>query len=126
RDLVDSMRLEKPYTPLPDRHQQFVEFILTGGMDHLITEIGKAKTDAPADTPPPEREPQEKPPLSSFDQLAADEPPLPTLEEGGTISDLMIGVSDTSFRNVLSMMRGEEVVDDDTSDQSASRPSRQE
>jgi CheY-like chemotaxis protein len=125
RDLVDSMRAEPEYKPLPDRHQQFVEFILTGGMDGLLTEIEKAKTDpldesSVPDTPPkksrptpppPKPEPKAKP-KTTFDQLAAEEPPLPGLEESGTIGDLMVGVSDTSFRNVLAMMRGDQMAEE--------------
>lgn len=106
-DLVNSMRADRQHTPLPDRHQQFIEFIMTGGMDNLLTELEKAKTgeledDEAGDSPP------ESPP-DTFTTLAAEEPPLPTLEESGTIGDLMIGVSDTSFRNVLALMRGEQV-----------------
>src|SRR5690606_29552716 len=46
---------------------------------------------------------------SSFEQIAAEEPPMPTLEESGTVGDLMLGVGDPSFQHVLAMMRGEEV-----------------
>lgn len=132
-DLVNSMRAESQYTPLPDRHQQFVEFILTGGMESLITEIEKRKTDtlqdpdapgeAAAPPEPPEKAP---PPAASFETLLADEPPMPTLEEGGTVSDLMVGVSDTSFRNVLAMMRGEERTEEDAVQEQRPTPSRQE
>ncbi|MAS32992.1 MAG: hypothetical protein CL610_03220 [Anaerolineaceae bacterium] len=130
--LVNSMRSEKPHTPLPDRHQQFVEFILTGGMDSLLSEIEKSKTGLlgedgeeedeadPPELPPP---PPSLPP-TTFEKLAAEEPPLPGLEEGGTVSDLMVGVSDTSFRNVLAMMRGEDYAEGD--DVESSMPSRQE
>ncbi len=135
RELVDSMRAEQQYTPLPDRHQQFVEFILTGGMESLITEIEKSKTDTleepktPEKPPPPKDLPRKKPeppPAASFAALLAEEPPMPTLEEGGTVSDLMVGVSDTSFRNVLAMMRGEENLEEDTGEQRLPAPSRQE
>ena len=108
QNLVDSMRGSRAHTPLPDRHQQFIEFILTGGMDNLLTEIERARPAdeedeaAPVDEAPPA-------PVDSFARLAAEEPPPPLLEESGTIGDLMIGVSDPSFRDVLAMMRGEEV-----------------
>lgn len=105
-DLVNSMRSEREHTPLPDRHQQFVEFILTGGMDNLLNELEKAKTGPLTEDEGDEGQPA---PPDSFAALAAEEPPLPTLEESGTIGDLMIGVSDTSFRNVLALMRGEQV-----------------
>jgi CheY-like chemotaxis protein len=111
-NLVNSMRGEQQHTPLPDRHQQFVEFILTGGMDSLLSEIEKSKTgplEEPVDAPP--RQPPPVP--NTFEKLAAEEPPPPALEEGGTVSDLMVGVSDTSFRNVLAMMRGDPLEDSD-------------
>ncbi|MBZ0291637.1 MAG: transposase, partial [Anaerolineae bacterium] len=107
-ELVNSMRSENQHTPLPDRHQQFIEFILTGGMDVLLKEIEKSKTD-----PLQEKEDMESSPdaqaSSTFEQLAAEEPPMPTLEESGTVGDLMLGVGDPSFQNVLAMMRGEEM-----------------
>jgi DNA-binding NarL/FixJ family response regulator/REP element-mobilizing transposase RayT len=109
-ELVNSMRGEVPYRPLPDRQQQFVEFIVRGGMDSLLTEIGKSKTEPLADQ---EAKPPKSKPVSDessvFQKLAADEPPLPTFEESGTVRDLMLGVSDTGFQNVLKLMRGEEV-----------------
>jgi CheY-like chemotaxis protein/REP element-mobilizing transposase RayT len=72
------------------RAEQFVEFVLkdTG-------------------TPPAE------PPNTAFARLAAEEPPPPTFEESGTVHDLVTGVSDASFRNVLSLLRGEEVVEEE-------------
>lgn len=123
-NLVNSMRGDQQHTPLPDRHQQFVEFILTGGMDSLLSEIEKAKPGSPEDEAKPPRKPKPAPPPTTFEKLAAEEPPPPALEEGGTVSDLMVGVSDTSFRNVLAMMRGDQLPDDDTDISSV--PSRQE
>lgn len=100
-DLVNSMRgQQQPQTALPDRHQQFIDFILTGGMENLLTEIEKNKTGPLSD---PDEEDS-----STFEKLAQEEPPMPTLEESGTVGDLMLGVSDTSFRNVLAMMSGDE------------------
>jgi DNA-binding NarL/FixJ family response regulator len=94
-DLVNSMRSQPQHTALPDRHQQFIDFILTGGMDNLLTEIEKSKTEPLDDT-------------DTFRKLSEEEPPMPTLEESGTVGDLMLGVSDTGFRSVLAMMSGEE------------------
>ncbi len=122
-DLVNSMKASREHKPLPDRHQQFVEFILTGGMDGLLSEIEQTKT-GPLEEEGPEKPPSlpEQPPpskmVSTFEKLAAEEPPMPTLEESGTIGDLMIGVSDTSFRNVLAMMRDEEELEETTGEQS--------
>ncbi len=114
-DLVKSMRGDKTHTPLPDRHQQFIDFILTGGMDNLLTEIEKHKTGPLPELEDDEDEDSEPivtpspPPQNIFEKLAEEEPPMPTLEESGTVGDLMLGVSDTGFRNVLAMMQGEEI-----------------
>ncbi len=93
KTLVNSMRSDDQPKPLPARHQQFVEFILSGGMDSLIDQL-EQKSD---------------PPQTPFDRLAQEEPPMPTFEESGTVSDLVSGVQDKSFRNVLSILRGEEI-----------------
>lgn len=106
-NLVASMRANEPYTPLPDRQQQMLDFILTTGMASLLSEIEKVKTGPLAPSEPPAR-PESR---DTFQKLAEEEPPMPTLEESGTIGDLMVGISDRSFRNVLSLLRGEEVED---------------
>lgn len=91
-DLVNSMRDEKPHKPLPERTQPFVEFILTGGMDNLMQEIEVNRTGE----------------LPALEKLRAEEPAAPTFEESGTIHDLMTGVEDTGFRNVLAILRGDD------------------
>ncbi len=112
-ELVNSMRSGEPHQPLPTRHQQFVEFILTGGMDSLLEEIERKKTDELPALEVVETEPDEP-------ELAVEDMPvLPALEDEeqdeGTVGDLFTGVSDTSFRNVLSILRGEEVVPEESS-----------
>lgn len=107
-ELVNSMRSESQHTPLPDRHQQFIEFILTGGMDVLLKEIEKSKTDSLEDKDSGEDSPDAQA-SSAFEQIAAEEPPMPALEESGTVGDLMLGVGDPSFQHVLAMMRGDDV-----------------
>jgi len=99
-DLVNSMRSGEAHRPLPSRQEQFVEFILTGGMDSLLDEIEQSHGTG------------ELPELTSeslFERLAQEEPPPPQFEENGTVGDLVTGVQDRSFRNVLSILRGEEV-----------------
>jgi DNA-binding NarL/FixJ family response regulator len=116
--LVQSMRSDERYRTLPDRQQNLMDFILTSGMDAVLQEIEKARTGPIGAPPPPDtipEEPSEQKDVSVFQKLAAEEPPPPIFEESGTIGDLMLGVSDTGFRNVLSLLRGEEV---DTSDMS--------
>ena len=99
-DLVNSMRTEEQHRPLPSRQQQFVEYILTGGMDSLLEQIEQSQ--GVEDTP-------KQSATTLFERLAQEEPPPPSFEESGTVSDLVTGVHDRSFRNVLSILRGEEV-----------------
>lgn len=75
--------------------------------------------DRPETAPLPSMQPEPEPPqaveeaprsplLSAFDRLSKDEPPAPDFEENGTVSDLVEGVQDRSFRNVLSILSGDE------------------
>jgi DNA-binding response OmpR family regulator len=109
--LVKSMKSGDVQRGLPDRQQQLLDFVLTSGMDSVLQEIEKTKTGPLSEaTPPPStlpEAPREKG-LKGFQKLAKEEPPMPALEEGGTVSDLMLGVSDRGFRNVLSLLRGDE------------------
>ncbi len=106
-DLVNSMKSEEAHRPLPSRQQQFVEYILTGELDPLIEDVPSSPPEPVV--PPPGTPPQPKRITSLFDRLSNDEPPPPAFEESGTVSDLVTGVQDRSFRNVLSILRGEEV-----------------
>lgn len=113
--LVRSLSSDEEHTSLPGRQQQAMDFILTSGMDEVLREIARSKTGPLDDAapPPPDTMPEEprepKKPKGIFQKLAAEEPPMPEFEEGGTVSDLMLGVRDRSFRNVLSLLRGDEV-----------------
>ena len=107
-NLVNSMRGEETYRPLHSR-QQLVDFVLNGEMDSLIDE----SDEEPADE-------IDAAPSSSFERLAQEEPPLPSFENSGTISDLMSGMNDPSFNHVLSLLRGEEV--DEESEAAAPAP----
>ncbi len=108
--LVKSMQRDEPQNRLPDRQQQqLLDFVLTSGMDSVLKEIEKTKTGLlpKVSTPPAAETP---PPLkrlatdNSFRKLAAEEPPLPTLEENGTVSDLLVGMADSNFRDVLALL----------------------
>lgn len=120
--LVRSMQSGEPHRPLPDRQQQMMDFILTTGMDSLLSEIQKSKT-GPL-TPP--KQPRQKAPLpppaslpeadkeldrGSFGRLAQEEPPMPTLEENGTVSDLLVSIHDSGFRDVLAVLGGQSAED---------------
>jgi DNA-binding NarL/FixJ family response regulator/REP element-mobilizing transposase RayT len=102
-NLVNSLRGDQPQpTILPERQQRQMDFIFTSGMDSVLQEIQKTKTGELPEEP-------SKPRSALFQRLASEEPPMPTLEESGTVRDLMLGVSDRSFRSVLSLLRGEEM-----------------
>jgi DNA-binding NarL/FixJ family response regulator/REP element-mobilizing transposase RayT len=108
--LVQSMRSDEPHRTLPNRQQQMMDFILSTGMDSVLEEIEKTKT-GPLVAPPsllPEEKPRQKAPGRMIDRLAQEEPPMPTLEESGTVSDLLTGINESEFRNVLSMLSGTE------------------
>ncbi len=116
--LVKSMQRDEPQRRLPDRQQQqLLDFVLTTGMDSVLKEIEKTKTGTlpKVNTPPAPPETQPLPPRpragGSFQKLAEEEPPLPTLEENGTVSDLLVGISDSNFRDVLALLNesGEDV-----------------
>ncbi|MBL8164222.1 MAG: transposase [Anaerolineae bacterium] len=104
--LVQSMRSDEPHRTLPNRQQQMMDFILSTGMDSVLEEIEKTKT-GPLVAPPsmlPEEKPRAKMPGRMIDRLAQEEPPMPTLEESGTVSDLLTGINESEFRSVLSML----------------------
>ncbi|MEZ4671507.1 MAG: transposase [Anaerolineae bacterium] len=112
--LVKSMKSSEPERRLPDRQQQLMDFILTSGMDSILREIEKTKTGLmpkvtlseidDINVPPPVL-PEEPAESSSFQKLAQEEPPMPTLEENGTVSDLLVGISDSNFRDVLELLK---------------------
>ena len=118
--LVKSMRSNEPERRLPDRQQQLMDFILTSGMDSVLQEIEKTKTGIMPKVSSAERNerpiapltlPEEKSESSSFQKLAQEEPPMPTLEESGTVSDLLVGISDSNFRDVLALLKDYDNVD---------------
>jgi REP element-mobilizing transposase RayT/CheY-like chemotaxis protein len=100
--LVNSMRAqEAPKPPLPSRQQPMVEFTLSSGMDDLLAQIqeSRRKTDHLVEKQPAVD-------ADVFSKLAEEEPPLP--EGEGTISDLVVGVTDPGFQQVMAALRGEE------------------
>ena len=115
--LVKSMKSGEIQRGVPDRQQQLLDFVFTSGMDSVLQEIEKTKTDPLPEQPTtiPEQ-PRERGKKTSFQKLAKEEPPIPSLEEGGTVSDLMLGVSDRGFRNVLSLLRGDEAHENEPND----------
>jgi REP element-mobilizing transposase RayT len=109
------MQRDEPQRRLPDRQQQqLLDFVLTTGMDSVLQEIEKTKTgtlpkpaaNRPNTSPEAAQQPPIKrlPPENTFRKLAEEEPPLPTLEENGTVSDLLVGIADSNFRDVLALL----------------------
>ncbi|NDJ61849.1 MAG: hypothetical protein GYB67_12035, partial [Chloroflexi bacterium] len=113
--VIESMQASPPGEPRADapddpgfqQAEQFIEFVLKGDMDSVLGEIEKARRQLEAAMPLESDDPDDEASRTAFQQLAADEPPIPSLEESGTVTDLMTGVTDSSFQNVLSILRGE-------------------
>jgi REP element-mobilizing transposase RayT/DNA-binding NarL/FixJ family response regulator len=102
-----------PRKPLTPRQERFVEFVLNDGMDDIFNDVAQETRGTPVK---PENVPPPAPPRTTADRLAEEEPEFPAFEENGTVSDLVTSVTDKSFRNVMSIMRGEEeVVEDESS-----------
>jgi DNA-binding NarL/FixJ family response regulator/REP element-mobilizing transposase RayT len=124
-NLVESMRPGDSRSRLPDRQQQMMDFIVTGGMDSVLKEIEKTRTGtlpkvteplpmpSTRDLMPPSlpEEPRQPDDTAAFRRLAAEEPPMPAFEASGTVRDLMVGVSDPAFQNVLTLIQGDSVAD---------------
>lgn len=87
-ELVRSSGSDEGRRLLHERTQSLIDFTLPGTGD--------------LDRP---REPGDS--TRMFRQLADEEPPMPGLEDEGTVGDLMSGVVDTGFRDVLAILRGE-------------------
>ncbi|MBN1963775.1 MAG: transposase [Anaerolineae bacterium] len=83
--LVDSLRAPPEDVPLHQRRSRLVGWV-DRSQDDLVTEPPKPEA------PPAAEQPED--PL--FDRLAAEEPPMPAEDEGGTISDL-IAITDPDF-----------------------------
>lgn len=98
---VDMSDVEDMNEPPPDSH---------------ATPIIHSQVDAPPPKPPAppvahpedkrtaEEKLQDKHDSSLFKRLEADEPPLPTLSEGGTVTDLRASVLDTGMRRVVEIL----------------------
>lgn len=113
-DLVKSMRGEQEERPpLPARHQQqMVEFTIPGTMDSLLEEIERVRRETDQLKPQVDAPNAEEAEASA--ERKEEEELLPSsFEDTGTIGDLMTGVHDPSFLNVLSILRGEEVPEEE-------------
>lgn len=75
-----------------------VEFVMTGAYAALREAFDQVPPE-----PPAKRESEEA--VGVFQKLAAEEPPPPSFEEGGTVSDLMLGVGDTNLQEIVQILR---------------------
>jgi CheY-like chemotaxis protein len=110
-DMLDSLRSEQPQEPLPAR-QQFLEFTLASGMDSLVEQIERKRSTDQFKAVTPESLPEYPEDLPD-DSILPDEPPMPSFEDSGTVGDLITGINDSGFKNVLSILRGEQVTDEE-------------
>jgi DNA-binding NarL/FixJ family response regulator len=112
--LVNSMRPQQEQRPPLTARQ--VEFTFGGDMDALLSEIERQRKETTSNLPeiPPDMlaaEPEAEPAALDDDDFFTT-----PLEEAGTVSDLVGGVTDPGFRNVLAALRGEEVIEEEESD----------
>lgn len=77
-----------------------VEFVLRGDLAELQSDTPR-EGDSDADES-----------VNLLQQLAAEEPPMPNLEENGTVGDLMIGVGDTNLREVVEILKRKQPLPD--------------
>lgn len=73
------------YAESGSHEPQSIELILTGNLTTLKRQSETKKDDV-------------------FEQLAAEEPPMPSLEEGGTVSDLIVSMNATDLKEVAEIM----------------------
>ncbi|MDX1994113.1 MAG: response regulator [bacterium] len=82
---------------------QSIEIVFTGEMSALKDQYDRTKAGHPLEKTASDA-------VDIFQQLAAEEPPMPTLEESGTVGDLMIGVGDTNLREVVEILKREVIL----------------
>ena len=86
---------------------QSIEVILTGGLSELKPSASAIGDDS-LETVEAEDEDDDTPVDDVFQKLAADEPPVPSLEENGTVSDLMAGIAKAGFDDVAEAVMQEQ------------------
>lgn len=84
-------------------------------LDSIVLKMGgfdsdSQRLDTPAVVPDElqQSDTQEQESRRTFERLAAEEPPMPTLEESGTLADLRLGVTNTHFAEVLRILQRDE------------------
>ncbi len=89
-NLITSMAPQDEVEPLPQRRSRLVDMVVN------------VQRPAPPATLPPEPAVDDS---DTFGRLAAEEPPVPDLQDGGTVSDFMVRIDDSNFRSVLDLLR---------------------
>ena len=72
-------------------------------MEFIISEDGE-KVEFVTDVPPPTKNMADE----TFQKLAAEEPPMPSFEDSGTVRDLVVGMMDTDVSGLLDSWTGDE------------------
>lgn len=96
----------------PESTSRMVEFVLPdkrAAVERLITQLKEGKEDSPK-PPPPSAPPEAAEPAEEdvFQRLAKEEPPMPTLEDSGTVRDLAARVSDSDVNEVMELLSQDE------------------
>ncbi|MCK6576798.1 MAG: transposase [Anaerolineae bacterium] len=99
--LVDSLKRAQP------SRSRMMDFIIRGGVDDAEEDIEEQKRRNEQSRRLTNRYGEEA--VRNYRQLAQEEPPMPTFDEGGTVSDLVSGAHDRGFQKVLAILRGEEI-----------------
>lgn len=86
-------------------------------LDSIVLKMGgfdsdSQRLDTPAVVPDElqQSDTEEQESRRTFERLAAEEPPMPTLDESGTLADLRLGVTNTHFAEVLRILQRDEAV----------------
>lgn len=81
---------------------QSIEFILTGEFEDLKRNVQGPPLKRPKDEDADAA-------VDVFQKIAREEPPMPGLEENGTVGDLMAGMVDTDLQEVVDILKGAQV-----------------
>ncbi|MBK8022540.1 MAG: response regulator transcription factor [Chloroflexi bacterium] len=101
--LVDSLKRDEP------SRSRMMDFIIRGGSESVEEDVEEQHRNAERARRIKRRYSQEA--VNNYRNLAKAEPPMPSFDEGGTVSDLVSGAHDKGFEKVLALLRGDEVPD---------------
>lgn len=81
---------------------QSIEFVLKGDFEDLKREVNGPQKGRPLDASAEKA-------IDIFQKIAAEEPPMPTLEDSGTVGDLRIGVGDANLQEVVRILQERQI-----------------